>query len=652
MVEITPRGVDLSHAAGPERAGGQGLDRNQRASGARAIHTLLTHPDLNGTVEMVVTFRPGEGAAPPVYEAWSRAGMVRFIRRIAARGYEYAVIETRGRNPLAAQAHDTLATLAGEYAAAGLLSDGDGTRLFLPSASLSYPFAYERIAQVFDTPDAPDLIVCPAADAAGKQPGQHGGLDVVQSRCPLIFAGPGIRSGRIQSAARQIDIAPTLARALGFPLTDGRDSSGRTSSERGVPPDVYLARQDGRVLDEALDVGAPARPRRAYIFLLDGMHNGELLARLDRPGDDLPNLRRLAARAALFPAGSVTNFPSITWPSHNTIGTGAWSGHHGIVNPVFYRRAERRVLDPQPRVFGTESLLMPEVETLYEAFQRVYGRWSPETPDGVLTAAINEPCTRGAQHASFENRLLGDREQLKALTAALKEEISPRWQADGQEGVHREAVVDARGLAQVLQLFADQTHPAPTFVFHELVLTDGASHDYGPHTPGVRAALDESDRCIGRVLAVLDAGGLFDETLFVITSDHGMAQQNLAVSGDQAAWLVGHGGIAGVACERFVYLHDLDIGIEQEAGRLIVTVFANDADTAGERVRLTDATATVMRGGVELTRATADADGRIVLDAPDADAELHLAADGYNPRVFRGDASEIVSDLAALLYRQ
>ena len=40
--------------------------------------------------------------------------------------------------------------------------------------------------------------------------------------------------------------------------------------------------------------------------------------------------------------------------------------------------------------------------------------------------------------------------------------------------------------------------------------TDGAGHDYGPHSDGVRDALDETDRRIGRVLALLDERGLGD----------------------------------------------------------------------------------------------------------------------------------------------
>ena len=131
--------------------------------------------------------------------------------------------------------------------------------------------AYERIAQLFDSPNAPDIVVNPKAYAFGRQPGQHGALDVIQSRSPLIFSGPGIKRGmQTDVVSRQIDIAPTIAKLCGFPLIDGMDETGRTSSQRGVKPDVYLKRQDGRPLDEIIDDTDARTAERAYIFLLDG----------------------------------------------------------------------------------------------------------------------------------------------------------------------------------------------------------------------------------------------------------------------------------------------------------------------------------------------------------------------------------------------
>src|SRR5262249_33124592 len=157
-----------------------------------------------------------------------------------------------------------------------------------------------------------------------------------------------------------------------FPLFDGADWSGRIASARSVAPDVYLRRQDGRVLEEILDPAG--RPQRAYLVVFDGLSNSELRRRLDSNDPAVNNLRRLLDRSAFFTYGSTVNFPSITWPSHSAILTGAWCGHHDIVNPTYYDRESRRALAPQGQGMMTESYLGDGVETLYEAFHRVLGQ--------------------------------------------------------------------------------------------------------------------------------------------------------------------------------------------------------------------------------------------------------------------------------------
>mgnify|MGYP000547082636 CR=1 FL=1 len=79
-------------------------------------------------------------------------------------------------------------------------------------------------------------------------------------------------------------------------------------------------------------------------------------------------------------------------------------------------------------------------------------------------------------------------------------------------GVERH-VLDVRGLAQVLELFDRDDADPPSFVYHELALTDGAGHEFGPHSQGLCDALDETDRRIGHVLALFDRKGWFDDTL-------------------------------------------------------------------------------------------------------------------------------------------
>src|SRR6266567_3464491 len=260
--------------AGPERPGGQGLDHQQEESGNRAIVALLTDPVRGEQVDLVMTYRrDASGDIAPLspsipqdereaafdwngaYEVWSKRGMVRFVRFLDPAGdYGYRVIEQVGENPIADQDPTALSTKAEEVEAVAKsgLSGTDPAKAFIEPEQLSYPLAYERIAQLFDSPNAPDIAISPKSYAFGRQPGQHGALDVVQSRAPLIFSGPGVVSGETDVVCSHVDVTPTLAKLLGLPLIDGKDSSGRTSSERGVRPDVYLKRQDGRVLEEVL----------------------------------------------------------------------------------------------------------------------------------------------------------------------------------------------------------------------------------------------------------------------------------------------------------------------------------------------------------------------------------------------------------------
>ncbi len=454
---------------GPERPGGQGLDPNQEESGNRAIIALLTDPKLGELTDIVATYRfanlpeedGNQGPVEGAYEVWSRRGMLRFQRFIdPAGGYGYEVIEQIGENPIGNQDPTLLSTIAEELEAGARSGNatGDPNLAFVEPEHQSHPLAYERLSQLFDSPNAPDLVISPKAYAYGRQPGQHGALDVCQSRAPLVFSGPGIKPGAKDVICSQVDVAPTLAKLLGMPLIDGMDSTGRTSSERGVGPDVYLKRQDGKVIEEILDTGAGgelrARPTRVYIMLLDGLSNTELKERLERDKESIPNLARIIEAGAMFTYGTTVNFPSITWPSHNALGTGAWCGHHDVVNPTYYLRETKQTVTPQGMQFDTGRFVAPGVETLYEAVHRVFGKWDPSIPQGersgVVTASINEPCMRGAQHSTLERDLLVDGDKIRELSRLNRDDTCPRWKEDGQESVYRSSGVDIHGQRNIM----------------------------------------------------------------------------------------------------------------------------------------------------------------------------------------------------------
>ncbi|HVN87420.1 MAG TPA: alkaline phosphatase family protein [Candidatus Binatia bacterium] len=633
----------MERIVGPERRNGQGLDAHQEESGNRAILALLTDPQVRDHMDLVITCRDD------IYEVWARRGLVRFQRVLANGHFEYRVLEQIGDNPIADQRHTSIATCADELRAAAASGHPteDVNHAYIEPSEVSYPFAYERIAQLFDSPNAPDLVISPKAYAFGLQAGQHGALDVIQSRAPLAFAGPGIKPGLYEHAARHVDIAPTVCRLMRFPAIDGQDATGRTASERGAAPDVYLKRQDGRVLDEIIDPAA--RPERVYFVIFDGLSNSELRHLLDTNAPIITNLRRILDRSARFVYGSTVNFPSITWPSHSTIFTGAYCGHHDIVNPTYYDRAARRPLAPQGQGIQTEGYLGAGVETLYEAFHRVLGA-------SAFTANIHEPQGRGADHAALERRIVGPRDRLKALTAEFSDAIHPRYRADGHEGVLREAVLDARGMAQITVLLDDPTHPSPVLVAHEFALTDGAGHDYGPHADGLRTAIEETDHRLGQVLDQLQAKGLLDSTLFVFTSDHGMAAQDVSLKANPAR----HPeriGMKTVIGEPMIWLRDLCVEVAPAPdGRTArVTVLDNDADQSGERPPVAGAEVIVHTHADQMLAHLRTNDAGVVgfatpPDVPRSDIAVSVRHPDFNPRHLHLDGRNIVIDLRTQLY--
>jgi len=645
--------------APPERLAGQGLDPNQEESGNRAIVALLTDAS-HGETDWVATYRwepdadgeHREGA----YEVWAKRGMVRFRRFLADTGYGYEVIEQAGENPIANQDPTALATIAEELEAAAKSGRpvDDANRAFLDPQSLSYPLAYEKIAQFFDSPNASDLVINPKSYQYARQPGQHGSADVVQARAPLVFSGPGIKgSGMTDTLCAQVDVAPTIAKLLGMPLIDGKDSTGRTSMEREVEPDVYLRRQDGKPIADIIDEGVPG-PDRAYIFLLDGLSNTELKERLEHDRESIPNLGRLIERGVMFRYGTIVNFPSITWPSHNALGTGAWCGHHDVVNPTYHLREKRETVTPQGMMWETGKFVTGDVETMYEAVHRVWGKWDGKK--GEVTASINEPCMRGAGHATLERRMMVDVQKMGELVRLNKDDTSPRWKADGKADAYRASGSDIQGTVQSMMLFGADDQPPPKFTFHEFSLTDDAGHEYGPHHPAVFDAMVETDKRIGKVLSVLDARGLFDSTLFIITTDHGMAPQDNERNADQSL-AVRDAGLASVLTFPLVYLLDMNVVLEPTAdGRTVrVTVLENDADVHGEQPPLGGADVRVIsHEGKAIAEARTDAYGTCGLPLPAGEDPEHMIVrverGGFNTRHLRLDGANVVEDIRKRLY--
>ena len=196
------------------------------------------------------------------------------------------------------------------------------------------------------------------------------------------------------------------------------------------------------------------------------------------------------------------------------------------------------------------------------------------------------------------------------------------------------------------------------FVAHEFVITDGAGHDYGPHHEGLREALYRTDNRIGAVLELLRARGLLESTLFVVTSDHGMAAQRVELKANPVREAE-RAGIQGVFAEPMIYLRDLRVELERarDLRSIRVTVLDNDFLPGGEHPPLAGARVT-LHGSGEGDRIIAEArtpeSGRVAFatpaDASDAELTVSVELKGFNRRVIRADGTSIAKDIRQVLY--
>ncbi|MFU8804784.1 MAG: alkaline phosphatase family protein [Bradymonadaceae bacterium] len=656
----------------------QGIQDDERELFQLALTGLRADP----LVTMVATAEKDPDTGEVRYSVYSGAAMAEgsvTYRRVAGVDggpQTFEIISQTGLNPLAATDPYALGTYE-EFLMVGLNPNdvtyaekgyeaADDRVVFVPVEEMTYPFGYERLAHNFDDPRTGDLIVFPASYATGGF-GTHGHLNSLQSRSPLFFSGPGVRSFEaaeqseeatlgngdptllVDGVARIVDIAPTIAAALGVARTTGVGPDGRFRD------DVFLKWQDGRVLeeiftDDALEKISNGEPvaERAIIIINDGLTNIEILyqALSTDPDFDIAAYRKLLHRGLALRYGSITNFPSNTYPSHNTLGTGAWAGHHGIIDNSFWLREVGAQVSPIRDLFETEYLLgsahpnLP-IETLHEAVIRTYGNLAS---DDNLTASINQPSTRGAEFASLERRLPEGftlSEGADSVEFGGQTYVLPPADITDYAGV-----MDNGSLQTMARLFLDRHLapetglPVPRYTILNFGSTDTAGHAYGPHGNQERdVVISRVNERLAILLELLEYLDLLDTTLIVLTSDHGMELQDSSRMG----WKTRALNTADIAYRHagwYIYFKQLETDLVDNAltagaeGALTLKAYDSDTRWGPELIGAIDVTIRVIEGGTaEDVRTNADgiATLEITVDAEADSVLLEFESDEWSP---------------------
>jgi predicted AlkP superfamily pyrophosphatase or phosphodiesterase len=194
------------------------------------------------------------------------------------------------------------------------------------------------------------------------------------------------------------------------------------------------------------------------------------------------SLERLAARGIVARA-LIPPFPSKTFPSHYTIATGLYPGHHGILSNTFYDPAFNgwfRVKDSttvrDARWFGGTPI------------------WVAAEREGVHSSVYYWPGSEGA-------------------VQGVRPSTWWSYRATTPDSVR----IDA-SIAQLRLPAPRRAHLAMLYITD----VDDTTHHYGPETPHTAVAVASLDRALSRLFDAIDRLPQRDSVNVIVLSDHGM----------------------------------------------------------------------------------------------------------------------------------
>ena len=503
----------------------QGLNEYEWEAGLAAKDALLQSESVMWVATLDVE--------NDVYRLWHHDGELTFTRTIGDDGFEFEITDQIGpdpfpsTDPMFAAGYDAELALYENPGGIQMPEHGyaqDDPRVgWIPLDQYSYPFALERIALIFDTPNGPDLAfdTYPTHGGGG---GTHGNLGILQSRTLLLLAGAGIKQGElIQRSARSTDVAPTALALVGSETTEGIDWRGHRVTR------ALQQWQDGEVLIDALtNPSVQGLADQVVIIAFDGLSPNELYYHYEHQGSggwELPHFFELIDHGTFYRGGAITGWPTVSLPGHTTIGAGVYQGHHGLVANDVYDRASGDVfyfdwfIEHAAELLQNPALAMDfylrfyedarGLEGFFEAAHRSFGAWDltkPGTWHNAYAACVNCMTILDADYGIYAFL------ELFSFLLPTAPDYDPRLYE----------LADLSVPVQLALILSDFTHDVPKVAIASFVTTDYAGETDGPHSDFVREQLLKLDGYVGQIMDHYRDAGVYDRTAFILASDHGM----------------------------------------------------------------------------------------------------------------------------------
>jgi predicted AlkP superfamily pyrophosphatase or phosphodiesterase len=260
---------------------------------------------------------------------------------------------------------------------------------------------------------------------------------------------------------------------------------------------------------QAAKTPAPAG-HPVLMISIDGLRPGDVIEAEQR-GMKLPNLRRFMADGA-YASGVTGVLPTLTYPSHTTLITGAAPAVHGVVS--------NNTFDP--------TNINADGWDWYSSDIHVPTLWQAAHAAGLTTANVHWPVSVGAKDVDWNLPQIwrtGHEDDVKLLTALA----TPGLPAALEQGDHY-----AQGKDESIEGDANRTAYAarlialhhPGFLTVYLAGLDHVEHAMGPDSPEARAALEKLDGDVGILVAAEQAA--HKDAVIALVSDHGFAKVDMA----------------------------------------------------------------------------------------------------------------------------
>jgi predicted AlkP superfamily pyrophosphatase or phosphodiesterase len=257
-----------------------------------------------------------------------------------------------------------------------------------------------------------------------------------------------------------------------------------------------------------------ARAAPVLLISIDGLRPADVLEAETR-GLKVPNLRRFVSEGT-YATGVVGVLPTVTYPSHTTLMTGASPARHGIFNNTTF--------DPLQINQGGWYW--------YAADEQAPTLWDAAQEAGLTTANVHWPVSVGARRVTWNLPQIwrtgheDDRKLLDALsTPGLIRELEKLAGMAYVDGKPEDLPADVNRARFGVAMIAKYR---PGFMTMYLSALDHTQHETGPGSAESHAVLETIDGLVGDLVAA--EMKVHPDAVIAVVSDHGFAPVDTVIN--------------------------------------------------------------------------------------------------------------------------